>query len=306
MAQHNVDARYGMNTSICRDQINYHYTSPPGSSTQLSPSLSFKDAPIDLLSSNFTGRKKELDHIGRVLGTSRGGRTPTRCAIYGIPGIGKTQLALRYAELSYNWQQYSVIFWISGASVEKLNQGFAKVLTLVGHPDRDHPEQSTRLTSARRWLEESDVNGCKKWLLIVDNIAREAVVFLKEHFPRKNSSGDIVLTTRTKAVAEAVAAVAGRQHGIIELCAPDLQDAAGQLLKEAGIDQADTTSASIVGAEALVKRIGSLPLAISQAASFARQSHKSLDDVLGLYQSPHKYEVGLLMFFSGLLRILMV
>jgi hypothetical protein len=113
-----------------------------------------------------------------------------------MPGIGKSQLALQYAALSHNRQQYSVVFWVSGATVEKLNQGLAKILTLVGHPDRDHPEQSTRLISARRWLEESDAHSSIKWLLVLDNINREVMAFLREHLPRKNSMGNILLTTR--------------------------------------------------------------------------------------------------------------
>jgi hypothetical protein len=186
---------------------------------------------------------------------------------------------------------YSVVFWISGATVEKLNQGFAKVLTLVGHPDRD-PEQSTRLTLARRWLEESGANGSIKWLLILDNVDQEAVSFLKEHLPRKNSNGNILLTTRTEAVAEVLASVAGQQHSIFELQAPDPHDAAHQILEEAGIGASNAAPISRSRAEALAKCVGRLPLAISHAASFAKQSHKSLDDVLGLYQSKHISEVG--------------
>lgn len=127
---------------------------------------------------------------------------------------------MQYATLSYNRQRYSVIFWISGATVEKLNQGFAKILTLVGHPDRDHPEQSTRLVSARQWLEES---GSLKWLLILDNISQEAVDFLREHLPRKNSSGNILLTTRAVLLTEAVV---GQREQILDLRAPDTSDAA--------------------------------------------------------------------------------
>jgi len=54
------------------------------------------------------------------------GSSPTRCAVYAMPGMGKMQLALQYARLSYNQGQYSAIFWISGMTVEKLNQGFCR------------------------------------------------------------------------------------------------------------------------------------------------------------------------------------
>ena len=181
---------------------------------------------------------------------------------------------------------------MSGTTVEKLNVGFAKVLALVGHQDRDHSDQSIRLTSARRWFEEPHMNDPGSWLLILDNISLDAVSFLREHLPRKNPSGNILFTTRTRAVAEAAATAAGQQHRVLELLIPNLEHAMKQLLKEAGIDSTDPATGSTNGAEALVKCIGRLPLAISHAASFSKASHNSLDAVLGLYQSKHKYDVG--------------
>jgi hypothetical protein len=282
---HNTDARGSTNNNAGRDLYNHYYTFVQGSSSQLAPPLSFNDAPIHLLSSHFTGREQELDYIGKVFSTVDCSSL-LRCVVHGMQGLGKTQLALRYAESSYNRQQYSHIFWISGATVEKLNQGLTKVLTLVGHADRDHPEQSIRLTSARRWLEDSS-----KWLLIVDNISQEAVSFLREHSPRNNATGSILITTRTKVVAEATASMVGQQHHVFELRAPDLKDAANLFLSEAGINTSNMGPASTSSAEALVKRIGCLPLAISHAASFAKQSHMDLNDVLNLYQNKHIYEV---------------
>jgi hypothetical protein len=292
MTQYNIDSRDGTTNFVGRDQINY-YTSVPGCSNQQQPpALSFNDAPIDLLSPHFTGREGELGDIGKGLGASHGS-APTRYAVHGMPGVGKTQLALQFAKLSYNRQQYSLVFWISGATVEKLNQGFAKVLTLVGHPDYSNSDQNIRLTSARRWFEEPKVigPGPSNWLLVLDNISQDAVSFLREHLPRKNSTGNILFTTRTRAVAEAVATVAGQQHHILELLIPSLEHARNQLLKEAGMDSTDPVSPSMNSAEALVKCIGRLPLAISHAASFAKQSHSRLDAMLDLYRSKHKYDV---------------
>jgi hypothetical protein len=175
--------------------------------------------------------------------------------------------------------------------VEKLNQGFRKVLMLINHPDRDHLEQSVRLISAQRWLEESAANGTSQWLIILDNISQEAISFLQQHFPHKNLMENILLTTWTWVIAEAVASVAGQQHTILELWAPDLCDATSQLLKEAGISMSNTELTSMDGAEPLVKCVGHLPLTISHAASFAKQSYLNLNDVLALYQSKYSYEV---------------
>src|SRR5882762_5657680 len=187
----NIDARCSTFNSVCLDLRNYCHNAPIASDRSCQPlPLSFNDAPIDFLSSHFTGREDDLDCIGELLGVVYGS-APARCTIYGMQGMGKTQLALQYAKLSYNQQRYAVVFWISGATVEKLNQGLAAVLALTSHPDRDHPQQSTRLTAARRWFEESVI----MWLLVLDNVAQEAVGFLREHLPRKGSNGNVLLTT---------------------------------------------------------------------------------------------------------------
>jgi hypothetical protein len=99
------------------------------------------------------------------------------------------------------------------------------------------------------------------------------------------------LTTRTQTVAEAITSVAGQQHLNFELHAPGLIDAAALLLREAGINTGDPASTPISGAEELVKCVGSLPLAISHAALYAKQSGSSLGDVISIYRSKNKYEV---------------
>ena len=97
-----VDARNSTHNDVGRDQIvNYYGAAPSLPTRQPLSSLSLNDAPIDLLSSNFTGRKEGLDYITKVFEINHGS-APTHCAVYAIPGMGKTQLALQYARLSYH------------------------------------------------------------------------------------------------------------------------------------------------------------------------------------------------------------
>jgi hypothetical protein len=87
MAQHpghTIDSRYSTNTNVGRDQIIHYHALPllgSGPSSQPPSSLSFNDAPIDLLSYHFTGRKEELDRIIQVFSTNHGSAA-TRCAIH--------------------------------------------------------------------------------------------------------------------------------------------------------------------------------------------------------------------------------
>jgi Cdc6-like AAA superfamily ATPase len=278
-----IDFRNSTFNNVGRDMHNYYptvvYQRP--ANWQPLPSLSFNEAQ-NRSSPYFTGREEEIKRIGNALSVACD-NMPTRYAIYGRAGLGKTQLASQYAEQSYP-KRYSVILWISGATVENLTQGFTNILTLISHPDGYHAKQtdSARLALARRWLENS---GSIKWLLIIDNIVQEAVYFLREHLPRENSSGNILLTTRDALIAEAVT---GRWDRVLELHDPEPRDAAKQLMAE--IDLASVPS-SMSGAEDMVKFVGRLPLIISQVASLVKHFHKSLDEVLDIYQGKGKYEV---------------
>ena len=169
------------------------------------------------------------------------------------------------------------------------NQGLTKVLTLIGHPDRDHLDQTARLTSARCWLEESDEDDPNNWLLVLDNVDGEAVSFLKEHLPCMNVHGDILMTTRTAYVAESLMNAVGHQHQSLELRVPDLKDATELLLIEGGIDKSSITSSTT--AMDLVKCLGHLPLAITHAASFIKQYHMTPKDLLYMYWSYNSYKV---------------
>lgn len=242
----------------------------------------FSDAPVDFISTHFVGRAKELAQIAELLHDTHD-NIPTHCAISGMAGMGKTQLILQYAKQSYDREQYSFVFWMSGATQEKLNQGFAHILDLIQHPDRDHHDQSRRVTATQRWLEECP----HSWLLLIDNVRQNTLQFLRRHLPHKNANGDILFTAMGADLARAVASAAGHQYPIIELRPPLLADAAALLIGEADLS---AESPSSKRAEDVVKCVGCLPLAIAQAGTFARQAKNSLDDLLGMYKSDEKYQ----------------
>jgi replication-associated recombination protein RarA len=245
------------------------------------------DIPAWLLSVNFTGRQEQLDLISKLFNTAQGD-IPSSCAIYGMPGIGKTQLMLRFAVWSLDQQQYTHVFWMSGTTVDKLYQGFTKILDLVGHHAQYLTDQGAKLTAARLWLEAE----AQPWLLIVDNVHRDAVGFLQEHLPRKNRKGNVLFTTRTEDVAE-VLVDAGRDSRcrMVHLQALELQDTANLLLKDAGIDTSTAMPVTLRQAEELVERVGRLPLAVVQAASFMKRTHTTLDKMGEMYKGEGKIDV---------------
>lgn len=90
-----------------------------------------------------------------------------------MPGVGKTQLALKFAILAHENGQYPYTFWVSAESVEKLSQGISKMVDLLCLPGRHTLNQASRLTAARAWLEES--TAAERSLVILDNVSEETV-----------------------------------------------------------------------------------------------------------------------------------
>jgi NB-ARC domain len=204
-------------------------------------------------------------------------------------GLGKTQLALQFANSSYDDGRYSLIFWISATTIHKLNDGFANILNLIRHPARFQlVDQRSKLTEVRRWLEDST---SLTWLLVLDNVDVSAIEFIRNNLPRRNRQGNILFTTRTVGVASALSYAAGQQHQILELGLPNVEDGVKLLLREGGIDAVSPSWMTTSKANAVVKCVGRLPLAISQAASFMKESHKELDYMLLLLQSEQKMQV---------------
>ncbi|KZP33500.1 TPR-like protein [Athelia psychrophila] len=240
-----------------------------GTEVHLLPSLlPFNDAPVDLISSCFTGRHEDIQFIANVLGSPTG-RAPARYAIWGMPGLGKSQTALKYAHSYFESGRYTHVFWIPATTVEKLMQGLAKVLQPVQHLERYNPDQAVQLMAARDCFEHSEKYGFVKWLIIFDDATSETVSFLRQNLPRQNANGSILITTRTLDVAEALTNVAGQQHPVYELKALSPVQSAELLLKRAGIHGSSAT-ADLESAQELVQRMGCLPLAVEQAGAFMK------------------------------------
>ncbi|KAE9374180.1 TPR-like protein [Stipitochalara longipes BDJ] len=251
---------------------------------------SFNDAPVDLLSIHFIDRERELGLVRNAYQVNEE-NTPTRCAIWGIPGVGKTQLALRYTKIFLEDIIASAVFWISCSNVEKLHQGFSKLLNLIDHPDQFAPEQSTRLIAARRWLEQSEVSGIFRWLLVLDNVDITALEFLRENLPRRGKQGQILITTRTEAVAHAVCKASGRLQLSFELEPPAMKDVIIYFLKSTGIIEDSMSSPDRRQLIDLIQCFGRLPFAVEHAASFMTQSSQNINSLTKFYRGDQKSHI---------------
>ncbi|MCE5316121.1 MAG: hypothetical protein LLG04_01990 [Parachlamydia sp.] len=137
-------------------------------------------------SPDFTGRKQELAMIEKRLLDKQEGKRSQLLAIYGEGGVGKTELAIAFANDHLN--HCSLIGWISGNSEESLDHSYARLGdTLDIH--EEHPIR--RREKIHQALENGQ--GKKPWLLIFDDMCE-----LPFELPKMG--GAILITCRDKSL----------------------------------------------------------------------------------------------------------
>jgi hypothetical protein len=237
-----------------------------------------------LLSPCYTGRQPLLDRLHDLLksptppeSSEHDSASYRRAAIYGMPGSGKTQLALKYA--THYREQYSAVFFVSAARVSKLNDGYERIVSLLDLPERSRTDPGIKIAAARAWFENSRSEDGKGWLLIVDNINPDVpneddtisddmnatvVDLLSDFLPREGTKprGSIILTTRKPRAAEIV--VGGDASLCVGLGKMDEKDAFDLLCRASGKSNDDDS------AWCIAKELGCLPLAINQAATYIK------------------------------------
>lgn len=135
------------------------------------------------LTHSFTGRKAELDRIRDTLGQLPR-PNPSVAVIYGLSGIGKTQLSRQYVDV-FN-DQYDFVFWIPTSDSLLATSAYAQLaddLALPGFVD-DDPVRSTDATI--RWIEQQ-----QNWLLVLD----DADPIEMSHLIPRRGAGHVLVTS---------------------------------------------------------------------------------------------------------------
>jgi hypothetical protein len=153
----------------------------------------------------FVGRDEELDRIHQELQYTGSRRT---AVVHGLGGIGKTQLALAYAQRHRD--EYSAVFWINSKDVDTLKQGYAAAARRIYHEHTSLVHLKTvaegsspddAVEAVKRWL--SDPQN-KRWLVIYDNYdmpklpgQNEPGTFDIRPFLPEANHGAVLITTRS-------------------------------------------------------------------------------------------------------------
>jgi tetratricopeptide (TPR) repeat protein len=188
---------------------------------------------------NFRERADLVEKIDEAL---KAGRATALVALRGLGGIGKTQMALGYAERRRT--KYNAGVWIAAQSPADIVASLAGMAGAFGVvPDKDQDE------TARRVVER--VCASPRWLAVFDNA--ESAADLRPWLQRFNTPGDVLITSRGEAwelVASPVSVTTWSEAESAEY----LLARSGQTDRESAVE--------------LARELGGLVLALEHAAAF--------------------------------------
>lgn len=157
---------------------------------------------------HFVGRQRELDQLWQYLQPTDF-QSRKVAIIHGLGGMGKTQLAIRFAR--DHKDDFSAIFWLSGKDRDTLLQSLSSVFPrLLGQSQADgamsDEEVEQRARDVLKWLAKK---GNSRWLIIFDNIDQYSpfndsigdAYDLVEFFPGADH-GSILITSRLQRLTE--------------------------------------------------------------------------------------------------------
>ena len=204
---------------------------------------------------HFTGRGALLEQLHQRLRSAPG--TTVVQALFGLGGVGKTQLAIEYAH-RYT-ADYDLVWWINAQRPVLIPDELAALATRL-----DLPASATATATVNRVLTELDRRT--RWLLIFDNAERPADI--AGYQPR--GPGHLLVTSRFPGW--------GAMGGRVEVDVLDRRDTVDLLRGRIPEMTAET-------ADQLAAELGDLPLAAAQAAGYLEQTALPAADYLHRFRA---------------------
>jgi tetratricopeptide (TPR) repeat protein/cellulose biosynthesis protein BcsQ len=204
----------------------------------------------------FTGRNVILDRVRDQLGGGMSVVLPQPQALFGLGGVGKTQVALEYVHRFM--ADYDLVWWISAEDTGNVVASLAELGARIGAPGGE----DINLASQEAVQMLARGAPTKRWILVFDNA--DDPTRLTRYFPA-GGGGHILVTSRNQAWAQQGASlpidVFLREESIEHLT----RRASGLTVEEA--DQVATA-------------VGDLPLAVEQAAAWLAETATPIDEYL--------------------------
>ncbi|KAG9119578.1 hypothetical protein FRC07_005340, partial [Ceratobasidium sp. 392] len=214
----------------------------------------------------FTGREDEIQQITSCF---FGGAVARKVfVLHGLGGAGKTQIALRFIELTQD--RFTDIIYVDATSQETIVlslKTFAVVKRL-----------GETAANAIEWLSTTQ----EPWLLVFNN-ADNSEVHLREYFPR-GTHGNILVTTRSRDLA----LLSQGANAACQVSGLPPTEAMQLLFKTSRIQDENLAQDETSAGLELITLFGCLALAVVQAGAYIWRTGCGLTDYLNMYSKRHQ------------------
>ncbi|KAI9924003.1 hypothetical protein MW887_007461 [Aspergillus wentii] len=230
------------------------------------------------------------------------GESHSRVALFGLGGVGKSQIAIEFSYQIHAECSQTSVFWIHASSTERFREGYYSILSECDIPGSES-EKCDKLSRVKHWLE----NEHKDWLMVIDN-ADEASLFMssgelsQSKLKKEKSSaadlsilnylpecahGSILITTRNRAAG--VKFTKSWPADLVEVQTMT-ETESKNLIKSTVTDHIPTE----LEMHQLSDLLDHLPLALVQASAFMQENMLSVGEYIEMYHDSDETRMDLL------------
>ncbi|KAF3932609.1 hypothetical protein ABW20_dc0110310 [Dactylellina cionopaga] len=209
-----------------------------------------------ILHPHFSGRQKYLAQIYNAFHSDSAEGEGTIVSVFGIAGVGKSQLCLKYAVDNKN--EYSYGFYATASTVDQWLSSCDSIVRGLSLPEANSSEEAQRTQALKRWFSAN-----QGWILVIDDVNISVINLLRETLPQ-HIGGHILFSTKDRYIASEFSS----PGCCIPLLEMDPTEGKELVLK---IYNLEDNSATAELAEKVNQELGGLPLALEQGTTCAVQ-----------------------------------
>ncbi|KIK05841.1 hypothetical protein K443DRAFT_90526 [Laccaria amethystina LaAM-08-1] len=223
-------------------------------------------------SNRFTGRTEVIAELKRhFFNTNDSVQGRKFFLLYGMGGIGKTQICLKFVEEMFDC--FSFVFWIDASSIGTITQGLKGICNL---PAAQYSGLDGSPESALHWIGSLK----EKYMMVFDNADALSPAELEAYLP-PGRGGNILITSRNFTMRNLTL-----PENSLEVSELEKKDALELLLKASYLDASSMVFQS--EGSKIVKELFHLPLAIDQAGAYIASGATTIGDYLAKYSQHRK------------------